>query len=118
MKKFLLGLLFFFFATTMPSVSSAQAPFGGLEVAIFPCTCSLQFLHYFAPLYLGPIPIAGALTYPMGAPTAFLFGLLKPGSWALGSYTPGIQACWVWAGKFCFPIPTFGHISPLTGTSL
>ncbi|MEK7515603.1 MAG: hypothetical protein AAB555_01545 [Patescibacteria group bacterium] len=118
MKKLILGSIIFFSVTIIPSSAYAQVPFGGLEVSIFPCTCSAQFLHYFAPLWLGPVPATGALTYPMGATTAFLFGILKPGSWALGTYTPGVQACWVWAGKFCFPIPSLGAITPFTGTSL
>lgn len=117
MRKLIL-MSFFFIAIAVPAVSYAQAPFGGLVVSIFPCTCSGQFLHHFAPLYLGPVPTAGALTYPWGARTAFLSGILRPGSWALGLYAPGVQTCWVWVGVKCFPVPSLGHISPFTATSL
>ncbi len=118
MKKIIITLIISFGAIAVPSTAYAQAVFGGLEVSIFPCTCSGQFLHYFAPLWLGPVPTAGALTYPWGALTAIPFFSLRPGSWALGSYTPGTNACWVWAGKFCFPLPSLGSISPVTGVSL
>ena len=117
MKKLILGTIIFFCAMAIPSVSYAQVPFGALEVNIFPCTCSGQLLHFFAPLFLGPVPTAGALTYPWGAPTAFLFGILHPGAWALGLYIPGVQACWVWASDVCFPLASLGAISPFTGTS-
>ena len=118
MRKLILVSIILFSATILPSISYAQVPFGGFEVSVFPCTCTGQFLHYFAPLFLGPVPTTGALTYPMGATTAFLFGMLHPGAWALGLYTPGVQSCWVWAGKFCFPLPSLSAITPFTGTSL
>lgn len=116
MKKILLGILFFG-ALSVPSSTNAQVPFGGLEVAIIPCTCSSYDLHIFSPLYLGGLPVSGALAYVKNTPTAF-GSFLHPGAWALGSYTPGVPACWMHAGKFCFPVFSLGIITPLTGTSL
>src|SRR3989344_4754183 len=118
MKKVFLGSLIFFSAVTFASPAHAQVPFGGLEVFMMPCTCGFTYnYHVFAPLYLGAIPTTGAFSYPM-APTTYPYFLLHPGAWALGFFAPGAQACWMWAGKFCYPLPNMGIISPFTGTSL
>ncbi len=118
MKKIFIGSFIFFSAVTFAPPAHAQVPFGGLEVFMMPCTCGFVYnYHVFAPLYLGAIPTTGAFSYPM-APTTYSYFLLHPGAWALGFFATGAQACWMWAGKFCYPLPNMGIISPFTGTSL
>ena len=116
MQKILIGSLFLFFAVTVPSAAHAQIPFGGFDVAEIPCTCGFVYTwHYFAPLFLGPVPITGPLAAPWVI--AFPFYILHPGAWALGLYTPGVQACFMYVGFGCAPLPSFGLINPLTGSS-
>jgi hypothetical protein len=117
MKNSILAFIFLCVAT-FPSLSHAQVPFGGLDVFEFPCTCSPFMFTLFAPLFTGPIPGAGALAVP-DTPTMFPFFVLFPTAWALGTYTPGVQACWMFpAVGPCFPVLTLGVMDPFTGTSL
>ena len=107
----LVGISFF------PGRTNAQAPFGGLIVFTAPCTCGFTFnYHVFTPLFLGPAPITGTLAAPV-TPNTFPFFVLHPGAWALGIFTPGVQACWMYAGWGCFPVPVLGVITPFTGSS-
>lgn len=116
MKKIILGFVIFFSAMTFPSHTYAQAPFGGLETFEFPCTCSAFTMHFFSPLYLGTlVPTVGWLAAPF-TPLTFLFYYLAPSFWALGTYTPGVQACYMYVGLGCAPVPGLGVILPLTGT--
>lgn len=71
----------------------------------------------FAPLFLGTVPVSGALAVP-DTPTLFPFYELFPSAWALGTYTPGGEACWMYAVTGCFLMPTLGAMDPFTGTSL
>jgi hypothetical protein len=71
----------------------------------------------FTPLFLGPVPTAGALAVP-DTPTLFAFYYLFPSAWALGTFTPGVQACFMYVGWGCAPLPTLGVMDPFTGTSL
>jgi len=112
-------ILSLIFAFSLPSRASAQGlPFGGLVTAFFPCTCSFTLAVWFTPLYLGgPIVVTGPLVYspystiPYGN---FLVGV--PGTWEIGSYLPGAQACWMYAGLTCFPFPVVGLMTKV-GTS-
>jgi len=117
MKKILLGCFILFSVTLLPSSSHAQVPFGGLDVFEFPCTCSPYMYTYFAPLFYGPVPAAGVLAVPDWG-VAFPFYELFPSAWALGTYTPGVQACWMYAVMGCFTLPVVGVVDPFTGTSL
>lgn len=117
MKKVLLGSFIFFCAMTLPSISHAQVPFGGLDVFEFPCTCSPFMYTVFTPLFLGPVPMTGVLAVPY-TPTLFPFYVLFPSAWALGTFTPGVQACLMYAVMGCFPLPVMGVMNPFTGTSL
>lgn len=99
-----------------PSSSHAQAFFGGLDVFEFPCTCSPFMYTVFTPFFIGPVPITATLAVP-DTPTMFPFFILHPGAWALGFYTPAVQACWMYAAAGCFILPTLGAMTPLTGTS-
>lgn len=102
---------------TLPSVShAALVPYGGLIVFSIPCTCGFVFnYHMFAPLFLGPIPMAGGLSAPQVI--TFPFYYLHPGAWALGAYVPGAQACWMYVGFGCAPLPGLGTITPFSGSS-
>jgi hypothetical protein len=117
MKRLLLASVIFFSIIAAPSRSSAQVLFGGLDVFEFPCTCSPFMYTTFTPLFLGPLPIVGTLAVP-DTPTLFPFYELFPSAWALGTYTPGVQACWMYAVAGCFPLPVIGVMDPFTGTSL
>lgn len=117
-RNIVIGSLFFFSAIALPNTSHAQVPFGGLDVMTIPCTCGFVYnWHYFAPLFLNnPVPISGPLAAPQAI--AFPFYILHPGAWALGLFTPGVQACWMYVGFGCAPLPSYGAISPLTGSSI
>ena len=118
MKK-IIPVIILLFVSVAPSVSHAQAPFGGMVVGTpIPCTCtSGVLLYWFAPLFLGSLPTTGDLA---GLPAVRFpfYNLSHSGQWALGVYTPGLQTCWMWYGKFCAIFPTLGRITPFTGTSL
>lgn len=119
MRKIIIGTLIFFCSFVLPSPSHAQAPFGGLDVFEFPCTCSPYMYTWFAPLYLGSIvPVTGALAVPDWG-VAFAYYELTPGAWAYGFYTPGVQACYWYHGYECDPAPpTMGVVTPYTGVSI
>ena len=105
----------------VPSRTNAQvAPFGGFVNFSIPCTCTASLLWvWHTPLFLGgPIVATGPLVYSPFTTIPYphyLFGI--PGTWDLGSYIPGVQACWMYAGFFCFPLPSIGLMT-LAGTSL
>lgn len=118
MKKIILSIFFLFGSFAFPSATHAQMPFGGLDIFEFPCTCSPFMYTVFTPLFLSsPIPLAGPLAVP-DAPTLFPFYILFPTAWALGTFTPGAQACWMYVGVGCAPLPVLGTMLPFTGTSL
>jgi hypothetical protein len=106
-----------FLCMLIPSRSEAQVPFGGLDVFEIPCTCSPFTYHWFAPLWIGPVPLTGPLAAP-DTPNLFPFYILHPAAWALGFMTPGVEACWMYAVAGCFPLPTLGVITPFTGSSI
>jgi len=117
MKQILLGSVIFFSIVMFPSLSHAQAPFGGLVIFELPCTCSPFTWQWLTPLYFGPLPFAGALAAP-DTPFLFEYYYSFPSTWVLGKYIPGVQACWMFAVAGCFPLPTIGLMTPFTGTSL
>ncbi|MDP2652284.1 MAG: hypothetical protein Q8O94_04050, partial [bacterium] len=117
MKKIVLVSIVFSGVMAFPSISSAQTPFGGLEIVMLPCTCSGMALHFFGPVYLGTaVPVYGYFVAPY-TPTLYLHNYLHPGAWALGFYTPGVQSCLMIAYP-CTVFPVLGLITPATGTSL
>lgn len=117
MRKILLTLIIPFFIVAIPSVSHAQVPFGGLVVAEIPCTCSPFTWQFFAPLFLGPVPTAGPLAVP-DTPFIFAYYYSLPTDWVLGFFTPGVEACWMYAVAGCFPLVVEGAVTPFAGTSL
>lgn len=100
-----------------PSISHAQAPFGGLVVAEIFCTCSPFTWQWFVPLFLGPVPMTGALAVP-DTPFLFQHEWSYPHTWVLGLYTPGVQACQMYVGLGCITLPSLGVITPFAGASL
>jgi hypothetical protein len=116
-RSLFVGLLFLSFLVA-PRPSHAQLMDGGLEIFEFPCTCSPFRYAMFTPLWLGTVvPIAGALAIP-DTPNLFPFFILHPGAWMLGFETPAVQACWMYAGAGCFPLPVLGTLTPFTGSSI
>jgi hypothetical protein len=112
-------------AVIFPSRLNGQAiglPFGGYVNYSLPCTCSGTLWIWFTPLYLGgPIVASGPLVYSPFSTLLFSNYLIGvPGTWHLGSYVPGAQACWMIApppAVGCVPLPSTGVITSV-GTSL
>lgn len=120
MKNIAIGLLVLPCALVFafPTISYAQAPFGGLVVAEIFCTCSPFTWQWLTPLYIGGlIPITGALAVP-DAPFLFANYWSYPHTWVLGLFTPGIQSCLMYSGMMCIPLPTLGTMTSFTGSSL
>ena len=120
MKAASLSLLFFLLL--LFPISSAKAvtmPFGGLSTFSVPCTCSGNLAVWFTPLFLGgPAIVSGFITYSPYSTfeySNYMAGI--PSVWHLGSYLPGVQACYVYVGVACVPFPTIGLMTQV-GTSL
>src|SRR3989344_498893 len=98
------------------STSSVQAqglPFGGIVSSRFSCTCSGTTWIWFTPLYLGgPVVITGPMVYSPFSTILYGYYMIGvPGTWHLGDYYPGVQACWVYAVKGCVILPSVGLMS-------
>lgn len=101
-------------ALLAPSPKKAEAfglPFGGLITSMTYCTCSFNFLVALS------LPRPGLYVYSPYSTLLFMDYAPLPGSWLLGRFIPGVQACWMYAGLTCFPVPNLGTIIA-TGTSL
>jgi hypothetical protein len=127
MKKLVFSLFaagtLLFPALALPALVSAQTlPFGGLVVNTTVCTCPAtagNLLITFAPFWFGAsdVPSGGSLVYiPWLSKLYAWFEIGVPGTYHLGSYVPGIQACWMYSGNSCFPLPSMGVIYQV-GTS-
>ena len=97
-------------------------PFGGLVSYSIPCTCSLGSLWiWFTPLWLGaPVPVTGSLVYVPFSSILYAWWMIGiPSTWHLGSYIPGVQACYMLVPTVppsCVPWPAAGVITQV-GTS-
>lgn len=99
-------------------------PFGGLVSYTLPCTCpgSIGNLWiWFVPFFLGShIPVTGPLVYAPYVSQLYAWYMIGvPTTWHLGSYLPGVQACWMLVpppGTGCIPWPAAGVITQV-GTS-
>lgn len=111
-KFYAAGLLIYVFAFLPTKVYALVPPlvqFGGLGNFTLPCTCSLTEWGYYTPLYITNVPITGPLVYvPEATEPLPNFLITVPGVFNLGAFIPGVQACWEYAGFFCFPIPSLG----------
>lgn len=118
----LLISLFFLFAP----ISKAKAqliPFGGRVSYTVACTCpgSIGNLWiYFTPFWLSSVPIAGSLVYvPYVSKLYSWYEIGVAGTYHLGSYVPGVQACWMLlptTPPSCAPLLSAGVITQV-GTS-
>ena len=101
-------------------LSELSLPFGGLV----PCTCPSSAGNlwiYFTPLFLGSgTPVTGSLVYiPAKTRLYSWYAIGTPTTWHLGTFTPGIQACFMVApppATGCVPFPAAGVINEV-GTS-
>lgn len=110
-KKLIIALFFVMFL--FPSLkTSAQAtlPFGGFVTFSIPCTCSANLWVWYTPLYLGPLPVTGAMVYsPYATPFKFGYYLVGvPTMLNAGVFVPGVQACWIITPVGCVPLPSYG----------
>jgi hypothetical protein len=68
----------------------------------------------------GAIPVGGAVVYvPWISKVYAWYQVGIPTTWHLGSYVPGVQACWMLIpppATGCFPLPSVGVIFQV-GTS-
>lgn len=104
---FVLGNITAYYTDVKIATAGPGQPFGGRITMVRPCTCSVGWAVYFTDLTV-PSPIALPLIYNPGTTVTYReFHQTMPGAWILGTWTPG-GACLVWAGKFCFIIPTAG----------
>jgi hypothetical protein len=116
MKK--LAIVLVFILSPLVTQASVGLGFGGLVSFSLPCTCSGGLWVWFTPLYLNsPVPVSGALYY---APyhtipySWYEFGM--PLTWELGTFTPGVQECYIVVAAGCAPLPTLGTMY-MSGTS-
>ena len=117
------------FAPVSPaSAISATQPFGGKVAISTACTCDPGTFHIeFAKPYYDPFPLqVGSLDYsvlfsPINSPTGLYGGpgtfefykpTIPPGIYDLGSYVPGVQACYMLT-----PTPNGPHCE-LAGTGV
>lgn len=107
-----------------PLKASAVVPpllsYGGTHIFSLPCTCSLSAWAYYAPLFLSSVPVTGPITYVPGA--SWLFANFIPPivpdlTDYEGAFLPGVQACWIYVGLACVPLPSLG-VTAFTGTGL
>lgn len=110
-------VLSFTIHTTRNAEAATGMPFGGLNLMMWPCTCTASMMwHFFSPLYNPKGPVTGALiAYPSSI--TFRHYYLHPSAWALGTYTPGAGICYVGVAPYCYAMPNLGLIIPPTGTS-
>ncbi len=111
-----LGVGVAFTMYTRTATAGPGLPFGGMVGTIFPCTCSANYIVYFADLAVPPSSL-GALIYQPGATITYAYGPpYRPGQWMLGTWLPG-GVCLIWVLKICVPVPVTGTMF-MVGTSV
>ncbi|HEV2600764.1 MAG TPA: hypothetical protein VGT41_00565, partial [Candidatus Babeliales bacterium] len=86
---FLIAALFYGICIPHQVKASIGVPFGGFDVGddYEVCDCSGAVYSWFAPLYFGPTPATGALSWFPGT-IEFSYYLPHPGAALLGTYIP------------------------------
>ncbi len=113
---FLKGLSFLGLGTS--AEASLGTPFGGLISFVFPCTCTGGTV--WGTVIAPPLPP----TYPVrldvtiGTQLYLNYNIPLEGIYMLGFYEPGVQACYMYFGVTCAPIPSYGWVTPFVGSSL
>lgn len=115
-------ILIIFLAPFFKVRAEITPSFGGLSSYSVPCTCSGNVAVWFSPLFLGSIPAAGFIVYSPSSTFQYSnYNAGVPRVWHLGSYLPGVQACYIYVpvswGVSCVPFPTLGLMSQV-GTGL
>jgi hypothetical protein len=110
---------------TVPNAAHAQLAdcnhpgcFAGYSTAIVTfCDCSGYYYMAFSPLFLhgSPSAIAGMLAVPPAV--GFSNFATSPAQKYIGTYAPGVQACWINTPTGCVPLPTLGVVLEFTGVS-
>lgn len=101
-------------------------PFGGYITYVNPAICNCPTPGLLTHLFIAsanPNPLQSNLlmTYLNGSQLFNWHNIPMPGIAVLGTYTPAVEACWMWVPAFtpfCVPIPAEGQIDPLVGSSL
>lgn len=115
--------LFYFMDAKQVSARGHFLPFGGLVSYTVACTCpgsigNLWIL--FTPMWFGQIPVTGSLVYvPYTSRLYSWYKIGVSGTYHLGSYEPGVQACWMTLPTIpptCAPLVSAGVITKV-GTS-
>jgi hypothetical protein len=85
--------------------------FGGTARSQRTCTCSDATWMMFSPLHIGGAVMSGPMAFTpsvkqfsdyMGGRTNVIY---------LGAFMPGVQACWMQASYFCYPLVNYGVMS-------
>lgn len=94
-------------------------PVGGTIATMNPCTCG--YTAWLAAMYVSVVgkdaTKSGTYTYSATLTDTHSNWMVRPGAGMLGTYIPGIQACWMQAAFACFPLPTRGLLTSI-GTGL
>lgn len=98
-------------ATQPKTAEAAGFPFGGMIATITYCTCD-------GGLAVSVGPPRGGYFYAslpfLASPLLFLYRMLHPGAWVLGTYVPA-PGCWMYIGYGC--VPTNFQMMTMAGTS-
>src|SRR5947208_618090 len=105
MRKLLVLAALLSLAFPLVTEAVIGVPFAGRVATVVPCTCSAGAIVTFATLFaVGSVPAVGLSLYyqlPISITFShFIVGI--PGTFELGTYTPGVQAiCLVGAPPLC-----------------
>ena len=88
---------------------------GGVIAYMNPCTCA--YTSWLAAMYLyvvgKPSSMSGTYTYSRLLTETHANYAVVPSSKMMGTYIPGVQACWMQAGYACFPLGNKGLITSI-----
>ena len=111
----LIASLLLFFNANSVHAQTGLLPSAGIVSFKYECDCPYGIWWiWFTPLYLGgPVVFSGPMDYSTFSTTlyAYPWDIGVPGKWHLDDYIPGVQACWVQAGFFCFPLIAVGLLN-------